>query len=911
MASIVLVSSAFPLSAGACYRMEALQQVLDNYAGACELEHTYEYHNGGLLVYARVWEVCNNARESWVSYVRTEGPVYMGDCDNNRKYTCNGTLGTSLVCNENVHRVNNTENFVETINTYCDGSTESIWTWDSKYPWPPAYAEESECFVGSGTVSNACDDYSKTLYTTVLIKDCKDLDGDGHYKEGDYYCPCGDDCDDNNGKVYIKEVEEEICSSDKKDNDCDGVIDERSGCGECGPLGTGMESSANTISGRYTHSQHLLGDLSLYYDSFSVYSGTVAQNWRHGYEFDFRETSDGRVAFSTAAGSARTYTPSGGSYTSESGDTSTLVKNGDGTWDITELDGTVYHFDVFGNISSISDTRGRTTTFSYYSGLLTSVADSTAPAPVFIDYVDGKIDTVTDPSGNIYDFNYYPDGTLEEIIYPLPASYPLDVPQPDGTTASVSYPEAGAVNPKWSYTYVNGLLKTKTDPSGKLVTYNFVDGKITSSTVTTEYGVRTRTLGYSNYTGDMRETLKTELDGGVWKYRYSKTEGKLKEKEDPEGGVTFYTYGSYFKTEIQAGGKKKTTTRYDGNRNVIKSIEEELVSPFRKYSTTYSYNTFGLISTTTTPLEGAFDDVGNPVNAVSTVYRYDDKGQPIYMGDSLGRETFIQYTTIGTEKHVTTTGPLGRVSTVIYDEQDRLLSATSPSSVTGVNATTSYTYGVLGNMSTLTDTMGRVTRYKYDSLGRMVQLIGPNEERTTYLYNTDGSIESVIDGEGNKTSYTYTNLGRQKAIIDALNKATFMSYSAAGCGNCGGGVDKLTQVTDANGKSTTYTYDKLGRLLTETDATGLQKSFDYNPNRYEYTKTDARGIAITYVNDYIGRLTEKKVEGVTKETYSYYINGRLHRASKDGLTYTYTYYADGQVRDVTDSKGKKLSYKYD
>ncbi|MDH3976860.1 MAG: hypothetical protein OEV42_21575, partial [Deltaproteobacteria bacterium] len=90
-----------------------------------------------------------------------------------------------------------------------------------------------------------------------------------------------------------------------------------------------------------------------------------------------------------------------------------------------------------------------------------------------------------------------------------------------------------------------------------------------------------------------------------------------------------------------------------------------------------------------------------------------------------------------------------------------------------------------------------------------------------------------------------------------------------------------------------------------------QKSFDYNPNRYEYTKTDARGIAITYVNDFMGRLIEKKVDGVTKETYSYYINGRLHTAQKDGLTYTYTYYAGGQVRDVTDSNGKTLSYKYD
>ncbi|MDH3976794.1 MAG: hypothetical protein OEV42_21235 [Deltaproteobacteria bacterium] len=739
-----------------------------------------------------------------------------------------------------------------------------------------------------------CDDYDASK---------KPVDGDG-----DGYTQCND-CNDDDISVFIKEVEEEICMADGKDNDCDGTVDERNDCKDCRQV-TGIDSTANVASGQYKHSQNLFGYFSLYYDSFSIYSGTVARNWRHSYEIDLEELVNGRVALSMPDGAATTYIPFLEDYVAESGDNSSLVKNADGTWDMTELDGTVYHFDAFGNISSISDIRGRTTTFSYYSGLLTSVADSTAPAPVFIDYVDGKIDTVTDPSGNIYDFNYYPDGTLEEIIYPLPASYTLDVPQPDGTTASVSYPEAGAVNPKWSYTYETGLLKTKTDPSGKLVTYGFDNGKVTSSTVTTEYGVRTRTLGYSNYTGDMRETLKTELDGGVWKFRYSKTEGKLKEKEDPEGGITFYTYNGDYRTAIHPGGKKKTTTRYDVNNNVVASIEEELVSPFRMYSTAYTYDANGRILTMRTPLEGAYDETGTPVPSLTTTYDYNDKGETIYTGDSLGRETFIQYTTVGMEKQVTTTDPLGRVSIVVYDDKDRLLSSTAPSSVTGVDAATYYTYGVLGNMSTVTDTAGRVTRYKYDSLGRMVQLIGPNEERATYVYNANGSVESVIDAEGNKTSYTYTNLGQQKSIIDALNNATFMSYSAAGCGNCSGGVDKLTQVTDANGKATSYTYDKLGRLLTERDATGLQKRFSYHSNRYEYTKTDADGIAITYVNDYMDRLIEKKVDGVTKETYSYYINGWRHTASKDDLTYTYTYYADGQVRTVADGT-RTITYTYD
>ncbi|MDH3976734.1 MAG: MopE-related protein [Deltaproteobacteria bacterium] len=1072
LASIVLVSFAFPLSAGACYRMETLQQVLDNYAGSCELEYTYESYNGGDLVYAKVWEICNNNRESWVSYAENDGMFDQSFCGNVLR--CNGTGGYDYKCGQYY----NVKDWAALINTYCDGSTTNA------YFGPPAgMASQGECLIGSGTIPNACDDYSKTLYASIMIKDCKDLDGDGQYREGDYYCPCGDDCDDSDGDIYPGNTEScdnqdndcngiaddnipgagdscnipgelglcaigaeacvdndgtfemqcvqtyssrpEVC--DGKDNDCDGVTDEDNpGEGDychtgldgiCGPgttvcdgangvvcqqneyagpeicdgldndcnsatadgsgeagygtsctNGTGpcandtgtkicngtelvcnaipyapgernckssadnncngiddnkekdcndddgktcIGSTADVRTGKYKHSQGLFGGAVLYYDSFGAYSSTVAPQWRLGYNMTLEAKSGGTVIITEGDGQQRAYVPTIDGYISGEGDTSTLNDNGDGTWDMTSVSGTVSHFDVDGKPASITAKTGETVLMTYSSGLLVSITDSTEPAPVTIDYVDGIIDTLTDSYGNVYDLNYYPDGTLQEVVYPLPLSYTLDVPQPDGTTQSVTYPGAGATNPKWTYTYENGLLKTKTDTNGKVTTYNFVNGKIESSTVSSDYGDRTQDLNFGNYTGDQRETIKTGMDGGDWKYRYSASSGKITEKEDPEGGITRYEYeGDLVKHIFSPDNQRESIYRYDGNDNLLVSVEKELVGAMRAYSTTYSYNAFGLLSTTSTPLEGAFDDAGLPVSSITNTYRYDDKGQTTYIGDSLGRETFIHYSTIGAEKHVTTTDPLGRVSIVVYDDKDRLISSTAPSSVTGVDASTSYTYGVLGNMSTVTDTAGRVTRYKYDSLGRMVQIIGSNDTRITNVYNTDGSIESVIDAEGNKTSYSYTNLGQQKVIIDALNNATFMSYSAAGCGSCGGGVDKLAQVTDANGKATTYTYDKLGRLLSESDATGLQKSLSYNTNRYEYTKTDARGIAVTYVNDYMGRLIVKKVDGVTKETYSYYLNGGLHTAQKDGLTYSYTYYAGGQVRDVSDSNGKTLSYKY-
>ena len=707
----------------------------------------------------------------------------------------------------------------------------------------------------------------------------------------------GEACTEDHDAYFSLCGSPEVCMNGI-DDDWDGETDENDAdCKVC----TNFGSSANPANGRLNHTQPLFDSFSLRYNSYGTYSTPVALHWRHNHDIYLYPLIDGNVIYNDGSEDRRHYKLSGNDYISEEDDTSTLSKDGTG-WVVSEKGESFYNFSSNGKLTNITYRDGSAVFYTYSSDLLKSINDPIKPAPATLTYdATGRLDYVTDPKGNVYDL-VYTDSRLTEVIYPLP-SYSLQVPQTDGNLVTIDYPEGTPSNPRWTYTYYgDGLLETKTDLSGLSTTYNYLDGKIDTAVLNTDYGDKYKQITYGAITDTTFEITKTELDGSESTNIYSKPDLKLREKRDAENGLISYDHGPDWDSVTYPDRRHKTITRYDAKRNV--AAVEEYENDILRYTTSYTYNTFGQISTTTTPLEEAYDQNNVAVLEATIVYRYNDDGRPTYIKDSLGNETNIHYEIIGSERHETTTDPLGRITLMVYDEQDRLISIDAPSSVDGVNAETYYTYGVYGNMSTMIDAMGRVTRFKYDSLDRMVQTIASNDERTTYVYNPDGSIESAIDAKGNKTSYTYTIMGQQKEVIDAMNNSTFMSYSS-------GGGDKLASLTDANGKATSYTYDNLGRLLTESDVTGLQKSFAYDPNRYESTKTDAKGNKLSYVNDFMGRLVEKKFNDETVETYNYYINGWLKSAAKDGLTYTYTYFANGRVRDVTDSNNKKLSYKYD
>ena len=692
----------------------------------------------------------------------------------------------------------------------------------------------------------------------------------------------------------------------------------------CPPVGTPKDcdmSVADLASGSLIHSQPLFDGLSLHYNSYEVYSGTIAPKWRLSAHITLErpDNGTGKVIFTEGNGESRVYSPPDvgatlfpDSYLSEEGESSTLER--DGThWTVTELDGAFYNFSGSSNsffsnpmLLSITDLDGRRIFMTYSSGLLTAITDSEAIGPATIGYNNGIIDYIYDPQGNKYDLDYE-DNNLKEVIYPLPKTISgLQAPDSTGTLQSFTYPETGATAPKWTYTYFehnNDIkLQDKTDLSGLKTKYYYDLDKVNWTRIYTDYGNREKSLEYDrNYSDHIGETVKTERDGSTWKYRYNKSDGRLREKEDPEESITYYNYTTNQKTVTYPGDKRKTTTRYDGNRNVTAVIEKDLVN-FTTYSTTYTYNGYGQVLTMTEPLDGT----GESGASKTTVYTYDSEGRITSVYDGYNSSLFYHYSTVGADLEVTLTDPRGKETVTLYDDKARIESVTLPG-----GAKTEYVYDANGNLDYTDGPLsGDVdkTEYTYDSLNQLVQVIAPGGIRTTYTYHPDGSVKKVIDPEGKVTAYGYTKRGQQDEITDAAGNITEMAYGDAGCATCGG-VDKLTSLKDANLKVTRYAYDSLGRLTAEMFGNATTVSYDYI-DPYKYTKTNARGIVVTYESNYMGRLIKKKADGNVVEEYSYYDNGWLHTAAKGGLTYTYEYYPDGRVKEVHDGT-RTITYGYD
>jgi YD repeat-containing protein len=199
----------------------------------------------------------------------------------------------------------------------------------------------------------------------------------------------------------------------------------------------------------------------------------------------------------------------------------------------------------------------------------------------------------------------------------------------------------------------------------------------------------------------------------------------------------------------------------------------------------------------------------------------------------------------------------------------------------------------------------------YDGYGRMktrhYPIEDPNTE-TTWNYNADDSIQDIIDPRGAITNFTYDTRGLvsqiaydppsgQSAIADSPT-VTFQ-YDALG---------NRTSMDTAGISETTYVYDSLSRLTSETvnfdDLTeDLTVAYTYNLGGGLKSVTDPFGSIFDYTNDKTGRLTAVK----SGSGYSFlsandnYVSGIQYRA----------FGAVKQLTDGMDGDDATISMSYD
>lgn len=133
----------------------------------------------------------------------------------------------------------------------------------------------------------------------------------------------------------------------------------------------------------------------------------------------------------------------------------------------------------------------------------------------------------------------------------------------------------------------------------------------------------------------------------------------------------------------------------------------------------------------------------------------------------------------------------------------------TPGQAAGTVAAT-YTYDTLGRMLSATDGSGNTTSYAYDALGNVTRVTNPDGTAQTYVRDYTANTLTVTDENGAQIKYTYTPLGLEFETVDVISGLVLhrKEYDAH---------SRLAHELDGvYGAETTYTYDVLDRVTSET-----------------------------------------------------------------------------------------------
>ena len=230
-----------------------------------------------------------------------------------------------------------------------------------------------------------------------------------------------------------------------------------------------------------------------------------------------------------------------------------------------------------------------------------------------------------------------------------------------------------------------------------------------------------------------------------------------------------------------------------------------------------------------------------------------------------------------------------------------------------------FGYDGSGNVTTITDTQGRVVTLAYPP-GRLSSMTDFTGRRVSYTYNSAQDLETVTDAAAGVTRFDYTS-DRLTKITTPEGRVTNLGYEPDTSRmldyfemtNPGGTPTEArysfnylagkTEVTDPNGYATaattdgitTHTYESRDRVTRVTDALGHNRDKKYNADDNIETTTDALTNTTTFGFDpNTNNLTSAGIATGATSTMGYNDSSHPH-----------------SVTASTDPQGNAVSYSYD
>ena len=568
-----------------------------------------------------------------------------------------------------------------------------------------------------------------------------------------------------------------------------------------------------------------------------------------------------------------------GTYLTSPGYFETLVKNNDGSFDLTTKYQTDYHYASVPNtpfvlgtgpvmrLMSITDRNNNVTSLAYdASGDMTTVTDTYGRTFTFGYNSNHHVSSATDPLGNTTTFGY--DSTGHQL---------QTITDANGKTTTYTYDALRQTASKvdrdgrlFTYTYQNHLPYSETDSAGNPF-YSLTNSDNWAINLFQTFATYVRV--YIPAT-----TSKTDGRGNVWQYTYDSNAHPLTVTA-PDGTITTYTYdpATLQVASVTDADGNTTSYTYDARGNMLTRTDA------LGHVTTYTYDSMfsQLLSMT------------DPQGRVTT-YTIDSHGNRLSETDPLhntARWTYDSHSNI-----LSSTDKDGYTTTYNYDTYGSLITVTDP-----LNEITSYTNDIMGNRLSMTDADGNLTKYQYDPLYRLTLITDALEHTKQYYYDGEGDKIELVDENGDATSYAYDLRQRLVTVTDALGGTMRYAYD--------GNDNKLT-MTDQNGHTTNYTYDVQNRLTQVKDPLNYITSYTYDPVGNRLTETDANGHTTSYLYDQLNR-RKQKTDALGEVTmWNYDMTGLGNCPIPPGPCSGPTL-GSSLITKQTDGNGKVIYYAYD
>ena len=561
-------------------------------------------------------------------------------------------------------------------------------------------------------------------------------------------------------------------------------------------------------------------------------------------------------------------------------------------------------------IAKVTDTEGAETSYSYDTmGRLLEITDALGHKTAFGYDRLGRMISQTDENGNTTEYSYSPTGNI------------TSVKNPEGGTSLYTYNELGR-------------MQSATDALGNTIEYQYDKlGQVVS--LTDSMGAQTA----FTYNKNGQIATVTDADGGVTQYSYDAC-GNLIQTTDPMGNVVQYAYDAmnnqikecrlseegeqthitlyqYDKRggmirEIDPLLAEKTYT-YDGSGNIISMVDEEENETTVRYNLNHlpvQINYYNGRCDNGSRLDGSQNNGsqnngspnnssqnngsqnnGSQINSKEVKFRYNSRGELVEMKDwngtavlehdSLGRLTKI------TDHNNRSTGysydPAGNITGIVYPD----------------GSTISRAYDKNNRLKSVTDPEGILTQYGYDAAGNLLSINAPGSS-AAFAYNANRlPIQAQYqfgDGTSLAETFMYDVMGR---IINAERKSQ-ISVPGSLQGTSQANTLENSQDNPLDNlnpyqlpKSTAYTYDALGRLLSITEKRGEKHTTE------------------TYVYDALGNQISKAVNGVQKASCQYNAANQLIAMTMDGTPYSYAYDRRGNLTEERQNGILTGQYTYD